>query len=1056
MKKVLIGVTLLFISVFAFAQEGKRITGKVTDPAGEPLPGVSIVEKGTTNGSITDVDGNYGVTVSDDDAVLVYSFIGFTNQELPVTGKTQMNIVLVDEMTDLDEVVVVGYGEVRKSDLTGAVASVQEKEEVARQYSSVDMLLQGRASGLQVVGNSGSPGGAVSVRIRGTNSLRGNNEPLYVVDGVIISTAGTDVSDPSTDANEIQAPQNGLTGLNPRDIEKIEVLKDASATAIYGSRGANGVVMITTKSGSKREKGKATINAYGTAEWNVMSKKMDLLDGVGYANYQNERSVLEGFKPGYHVDGGQVYALSYDADENPIIGETAYQQVNWQDEIYEMSMSHNEGVSITGGSDKGNYYFSAGFSDQKGIVETTRIKRADLRLNLTRDLSAKLKMDTRFSMMYQDGTFAQAGSKSGGNRSFTKQILSYRPLIGQDENEEDLDLEISNPYAWMTDFDDKTKELRLNTAVSFTYEIVKGLKYKINGGLDYRKKDRSKFYDVGVFVGQKENGLANYTYLDRYSYVVDNLLMYNKKLNNIHQINAVAGVTYDGVSTTNKLYEVANFPDKSLRADYPQAGQTVYRPFSLLSAEEGIFSVLGRVNYSFRDKYVVTASYRADQSTKFREGNQWGYYPAMAMAWRVMEEPFIKNLNVFHNLKFRVGWGLTGNQAISPYQTLGTYSTAYYVGAQNSTLIGNVPARIPNPDLTWETSEQYNAGLDMGFFDGRLSATLDVYYKTTEDLLQEIELGPSNGVSSMFVNRGTIKNQGVELAIDGIVYDKNDFTIDLGGHISFNSNEVSDLGLDPTTVWVDGKESQEVLYYGGNVSTGTYFKQPANIFMEGQAIGMFWGWKTNGIYQDADAATAGPNFNGNANQAGDVIFVDQNGDGNIDDLDKTFIGNPNPDFTYGFSANFRYKRLSLRLLFDGVYGNDIVNGYNMELAYAEGLGKNVMKEAYEQAWRPDAPSNTYPRVGYSYNEYLSDRIVEDGSYFRLNNLTIGYDIPMDWTSSLSNIHIYASGKNLFTITDYSGYNPQITSFLNDGTIMGVDWIGTPDVQTYLIGMNITF
>ncbi len=1053
MKKLMLGLMVLFISVISFGQNGQQITGKVTDTNGEALPGVSIIIKGTTTGSITDMDGNYSLAIQNDGSVLVYSFIGFKTQEIEASGKSIINVVMQEDVTDLDEVVVVGYGEMRKSDVTGSIASVKARDEVARQYPSVDMLLQGRASGLQVVGNAGSPGGAVSVRIRGTNSLRGNNEPLYVVDGVIISTAGTEVSDPSTDANEIQAQQNGLTGLNPRDIEKVEVLKDASATAIYGSRGANGVVMITTKSGAGK-KGKATVSAYGTAEWNVIYKDIDVLDGVGFANYQNEFEELSGNKPRYHIEGNQVYALTYDQNDQPVVG-GLYDQVNWQDEVYEMSLSHNEGMDIRGGSEKGNYYFSAGFSDQKGIVETTRIKRGDLRLNLTRDISDRLKMDTRVSMMYQDGTFAQAGSKSGGNRSFTKQVLGYRPLIGE-LNEDDLDLDISNPYAWLTDFDDKTKELRINSTVAFTYQIMKGLKYKINTGLDYRKKDRSKFYDTGVFVGQKENGLANYSYLDRYAYVVDNLLMYNRRFNKVHNINAVAGVTYDGVDTQNKVYEVANFPDKSLRADYPQAGQTIYRPFSILMAEEAIFSALGRVNYSYKDRYVLTASFRADQSSKFRPGNQWGYYPAAAFAWRVMEEPFIKDLDVFHNLKLRVGWGMTGNQAISPYQTLGTYNTAYYANATNSTVVGNVPARIPNPNLTWETTEQYNAGIDLGFFKGRLNATVDVYYKNTEDLLQEIELGPSNGFANMFINRGAIENKGIEFTVDGLVLNKKDLTIDLGANFSLNRNKVKNLGLAPTNVWINGKESPEVFYFGNSVSTGTYFKQPANIFMEEQPIGMFWGWQTNGIYQDETAAAGGATFNGNPNQAGDVIFVDQNGDGNIDDMDKTLIGNPNPDFTYGFSLNVRYKRLTLSALFDGVYGNDIINGYNMELAYAEGNSKNILTETYEQAWRVDAPSNTYPRLGYAYNEYLSDRIVEDGSYFRLNNLTLGYDIPVGWTNVVSNLHIYGSCRNLFTITNYSGYNPQITSFLNDGSIMGVDWIGTPDVQTYLIGMNITF
>ncbi|MCU4174409.1 SusC/RagA family TonB-linked outer membrane protein [Carboxylicivirga sp. N1Y90] len=1052
----MMGLILMLSSLSVYSQGTKSIGGVVSDENGLGIPGVSVVEKGTSNGTITDMDGNYTIKVSET-ATIIYSFIGFKNQEITVANQTQINVVMIEEFTDLDEVVVVGYGEMRKRDLTGSVVSVRESDEVARQYPSVDMLLQGRAAGLQVVGNSGSPGGAVSVRIRGTNSLRGNNEPLYVIDGVLISTAGTDVSDASTDANELQSGQNGLTGLNPQDIESIEVLKDASATAIYGSRGANGVVMITTKSGNKGQKGDAKISAYASAEWNMIDRKIDLLDGSGWARYQNEKDVLDGFQPKYHLDGNKVYPISYDSDDNPVIGEVPYNEVNWQDEIYNTTLSYNAGLSINGGSDKSTYYFSAGINDQRGIVETTRIKRGDLRFNFSRELNERLKLETRTSMMFQDGTFAQAGSKSGGNRSFTKQILSYRPLISADDQEdEDLDLEVSNPYAWLTDFDDKTKEIRINQSVAFTYQIAKGLKYKINAGFDYRKKDRTRFYDVGVFVGQKENGLANYSYLDRKAYVVDNLLMYNRKFNQKHNINAVAGVTYDGVDADNKVYEVKDFPDKSLRADYPQGGQIVLRPFSLLTSKEAIFSVLGRVNYTFNDKYVFTGSFRSDRSTKFQTGNQTGYFPSVAGAWRMMEEPFIKNLGVFHNLKMRVGWGLTGNQAISPYQTLGTYNTVYYVNAGNSTIVGNAPARIPNPDLTWEKTDQFNAGLDFGFFDGRLSGTVDYYKKTTKDLLQEIEIGPSNGLTSIFINRGSIENSGIEFTIHGLVVNKTDFSIDLGANIAFNRNEVKTLGLPSTNVWIDGQEVEKEFYFGSSVSTGTYFKQPANVFMVGQPMGLFWGWKTNGIYRDVTAAGDGPLFNGNPNQAGDVIFVDQNGDGNIDDTDKTIIGDPNPDFIYGFNLNVQYKRFTLSVLFEGVYGNDIINAYDMELAYAEGNNKNILSDAYELAWRPDAPSNTYPRVGYSLNEYLSDRIVEDGSYFRLNNLTLGYDVPMKWTNSIANARFYTSMRNVFTITNYSGYNPQVTSFLNDGSIMGVDWVGTPNTKTILVGLNITF
>ncbi len=1057
MKKLLMMLVLFLNACFIYAQQDKIVVnGTVADKMGIPIPGVTVLEKGTTNGTITDPDGVYRLKLTSETATMVYSFIGFTTQEIAFSGKNRINVVLEEEMKDLNEVVVIGYGEVRKRDVTGSITSVKEKDEIARQYASVDMLLQGRAPGLQVVGNAGNPGGAVSVRIRGTNSLRGNNEPLYVVDGVIISSAGSDVANPSTDANEIQSQQNGLSGLNPQDIERIEVLKDASATAIYGSRGANGVVLITTKSGAVSEKGKAKINVYATTEWNVFSKKIDLLDGVGYAMYHNEDAALKGFKPKYHIDGKSVYPILYDADENPTVGDLSLKTIDWQDEIYTVNLSHNEGISISGGNDKNKYYLSAGFSNQKGIVETTDIKRGDLRLNLNQDLNKRLKLDTRLGMMYQVGSFAQGGSKSGGQRSFTKQVLSYRPIPGFASSEDDLELEVSNPYSWLTDFEDNTKEIRLNASLAATYTLMQGLKFKSSIGIDYWKKDRVKWYGTEVFVGQKENGLANYSYMDRYAYVIDNLLMYDKRINSNHQINAVAGVTYDGVSNQNRLYEVSNFADKSLGAEYPESGQTVLRPFSILNGEEAVFSVLARVNYSLKDKYVFTASYRADQSSKFATDNQWGFYPAVAFAWRLMEEPFVKDLNLFYNLKLRMGWGQTGNQAISAYQTLETYVSSNYVNADNSNVAGSVPARIPNKKLKWEYGEQYNVGLDLGFMSGRINGAVDFYLKNTRDLLMEKQLPSSTGFRSMFINQGQIQNKGFEMSVDALVLERKDWSLSIGGNLGINRNEVKALDLAPTTVYLNKKATEAVLYYGNAVSTGTYFKQPANVFMEGQPMGMFWGYQTSGIYQDEASAANGPLVNGNSNLPGDVIFVDQNGDGNIDDMDKTIIGNPNPDFTYGINLSFRYKRFNLDALFNGVQGNEIVNGYNMELAYAEGNSNNILSDAYYKAWRPEAPSNAYPRVGYRFNTLFSDRLVEDGSYFTLNNLTIGYDVPVSKLKMFSKINVYASGKNLFTISDYSGYNPQITSFMNDGTIMGVDWTGSPNVRTYLVGLNLTF
>eukprot|EP01029_Cantina_marsupialis_P000113 TRINITY_DN1011_c0_g1_i1.p2 TRINITY_DN1011_c0_g1~~TRINITY_DN1011_c0_g1_i1.p2 ORF type:complete len:1059 (+),score=142.25 TRINITY_DN1011_c0_g1_i1:4702-7878(+) len=1058
MKRLKIILLFLFLGMQSFAQT--QITGTVSGADGLTLPGVNVLIKGTAVGTTTNIDGKYTIEVPNAEAVLLYSFIGFESQEVVVGSQKVIDIVLQNSTESLEEVVVVGYGEVRKRDVTGSISKVKESENVARQYSSVDALLQGRSSGVQVVSNPGSPGAAVSVRIRGTNSLRGNNEPLYVVDGVIISSAGEDVLDASTDANELQAPQNGLTGLNPRDIESIEILKDASATAIYGSRGANGVVLITTKQGEKGD-GKAKVNAYGSVEFSWISKKLNMLDGVGYAKYRNETAMLEGNKINFNIQGDQVYNISYKTDpdtglETPVIADTPYENKNWQDEVYEMGVTHTEGVTVSGKGEKSKYYFSAGFADQRGIVETSRIQRGDLRLNMTNDLTDKLVLDTRISMMYQDGSFAQSGSKSGGNRSFTKQVLSYTPLVGyESEDSDDLDLDVSNPYAWLTDYDDETKELRINASSSLTYEIAEGLKYKIQGGLDYRNKDRSRFWNTGVFKGQKENGVLAMSTLDRYSYTMDNLLMYNKKLNDNHRINTTVGVTFDGSHAKASVYEVTDFPIKSLGIEAPELGRIITQPYDLVSTEESILSFLGRVNYSLMDKYVFTVSFRADGSSKFSKGNKYGYFPAAAFAWRVIEEDFVKDLNVFQNLKFRMGWGQTGNQAINAYSTLKNYSTVYYADVNNNTTIGNVGSNISNPDLTWETTTQYNAGLDMGFFGGRLSVVSDIYYKRTEDLLQEIQIGPSNGFSTMPINRGEIENKGIELSVNGIVMDKKDISLSVGGHISFNRNKVLELGLAPSSVWNNGVESKEVFYLGNNVSTGTYFKAPANIFMEGKAVGMLWGYKTNGIYHSADEAAQGPTYMGNANAAGDVAFVDQNGDGNINELDRTFIGNPNPDFTYGFNLSFNYKRFTASALFEGVYGNQVVNGNAMEIAFAEGNSKNVLASTYYDAWRPDAPNNNAPRVGYDLNEVFTDRIVEDGSYFRMSNITLGYDLPVE-SLGFNKVNLYVTGRNLFTITDYSGYDPQVTSFMYDGTIMGVDWTGTPNARSFLVGLNITF
>ncbi len=1041
-------LAFILLSLYAAVGFGQHlVTGRVTEKSGASLPGVNVVVKGTTNGAVTNADGVYTIMAKSSDS-LIFSYIGYQSVSKYVGNRKSINVVMHESSKQLNELVVVGYGSMRKSDVTGATSTVKVKPNVAREYNTVDQLLQGRAAGVRVVSNNGNPGSGINVQIRGINSLRGNNQPLYVVDGVVITSAGEDAALAQKDGNSLSEKQNGLAGLNPSDIASIEVLKDASATAIYGSRGANGVVLITTKSGKA---GKMKVNGYFTTGVSNISKKLPVLNGADYAQYQNEKNLLNGQNPNYYIDNGKVYSITYDGG-NPVIGDTALRTVNWQDEIYQPGMSYTAGASFSGGTKKGTFYVSADYSDVAGIVSTSRMQSGSFRVNLTQNVTRNLKVDGRISLYYSQGSFAQDGSKAGANRSFIKSVLTYNPIIGGNVDNLETDLGLSSPYTWLNDFEDVSKQLRSQASLALTYKLpVKGLKIQITGGANLWNKERRRWYGLTTFQGATSNGRLSMGGLKKYSYVVNNLLQYNRVFKKKHSVNATVGYVFDGIYREGSSYEVTDFSTTSFTVDGPQYGSLITSPLKTSPATEKMNSFLARVNYAYNNRYVITATFRADGSSKFSEGNKFSYFPSFSFAWRASQENFIKKLDVFSQLKLRAGWGQTGNQAIAPYQTFSNFDIAYYAQADNSTGIAFVPINIANPNLKWETTTQTNVGLDMGFFNGRLTASIDAYYKETKDLLQKMVLPTSTGFGSMMINRGTISNKGMDITVNGVVIAKKDFEFSMGGNISFNKNKILYLGIPDAPVYIDGKESMESFYMGDPVSTGNYFHCPANIFMVGQPIGMFWGWQTDGIYQTDDPNIL-PGF-----QPGDVKIVDQNGDGKIDLNDRTFIGNPNPKFTYGVNLNLTYKRFSLSLLGTGSYGNDIANGPAIEYYTATGTEKNINPAAYHDAWRPDKPSTTYPRVLYGKDEgapAITDRIIEDGSYFRISNLTIGYDIPAG--KAVNNLHIYVSALNLVTITGYSGYDPEITSFMYNGNIQGVDWNMFPNARTYLIGLNISF
>ena len=1049
MKNLLLVFILCPILVLS---QTKTISGIVNDENNIPLVGVNITVQNSNIGALTDFDGNYSISIpSDKPKVLIFSYLGYSTQEIDVSSSDNVSIMMLPDLEQLEEVVVIGYGSVLKKDLTGSVSLVKVEEEVATQSNSIDQLLQGRAAGVQVVQNSATPGAGISVKIRGTNSLRGNNEPLYVVDGVIISSAGEDVL-PAGVGNSGQESQNGLNGINPRDIESIQVLKDASATAIYGSRGANGVVVITTKKGKS---GKVNIEAFSNTSVRVISKTYDVLDPYGFAAYVNEVNANNGIIPKYIIDDYAIYGVETSTGEVSGVPARSY---NWQDEIYSSGISRKVGGSVSGGTDNGNYYISAGFDDQAGVVPTSSFKSGDLRINFNQDLNDNLILEARMSGYISSTNFAESGDLIGGsNQSFIKNLISFRPIITEEFEDFGEDLDLSNPYSWINDFEDISKESRYIGNIGLTYKLpVQGLRYQVKIGGNIRTKERRRFFGTTTWLGNNANGALQITGLNNSSFQVNNFLRFNRTLNRKHRINSVIGVTYDVRKVSNNIYAVEDFVTTQFTTQNPAFGQVVTRPLTFIKGDQQIFSLLGRFNYTYDNKYILTATFRRDGVSKFAQNNRYGFFPSFAFAWNVHSS---KDLKLFDELKLRAGWGQIGNHGIGSYGTLSNYGVSpnLYGNADGGTNVPIALQNIANPDLTWETTEQLNFGADFTTTNGKMNGTIDLYEKRTKDLLQNVNIPTSSGFSNILVNQGEISNKGLEISIDTELVSNDDFNLTFGGNIGFNKTKITNLAAQPLDeFYIDGIAEERRFYFGSQVTRGNIFRYPANVFVEGEETSLFYGLVTDGIYQSGDVL---PDIFGTAAVPGDVKIVDQNGDGIIDLNDRTFIGNPNPDFIYGFNFNINYKRFNASILFNGVFGNDIANGNLLQLENAEGLTfLNISPNAYYNAWRPDAQTNTYPRIGYTTNGQpaMTDRIIEDGSYLRLSNLTVSYDFDVNNNDSISNLKLFIAGQNLLTWTDYSGYDPEISSFLYNGLINGVDWNGRANARTFILGLNVGF
>ncbi|SFZ93584.1 TonB-linked outer membrane protein, SusC/RagA family [Flaviramulus basaltis] len=1052
--------SISFNDVFVSLQADQlMITGKVVDANGMPMPGVNILEKNVANGAVTNFDGNFEIKVNSEKAVLVFSFIGFVTKEISVSNQKTINVTLEEDVNKLDEIVLIGYGEVKRNDLTGSVSTLKPKEDAIAQAQNIESLLQGKISGVLVQSNGFEPSSPSSIKIRGINSLTSNTEPLYVVDGIIMDSATEDVANPLASGNNYLAPQSGgIAGINPRDIESLEVLKDASATAIYGSRGANGVILITTKKGKE---GNATINYSVTTRMGSITNNIEMLSTPDYVDFQNEKNANIGFLPAFYQYGDGSYAYFVESEEFMEENSANFDRltpINWSEDIYRSSLSTNHRLSASGGTKTTKYYFSTGFFKNEGLIPNAYAKKIDFNANLSFDLNDRLDLKTKFAVENTKNSASRGTENLGAvNASLVRLTVSGVPFLNAATNNLSGDPEetLDGPRAWLKDYDDLSTDTRFLGSSILSYKISNVFTYRLLFGFDYRVKERQIWYGTGIYRGEQANGEAGISRLSRFRNNIDNTLMFTKRFNENHRINGTVGVIIDNRSLQRTSSQAADFANKDLRADGISFGQ-VYQPLQLNKEEESIISFLGRVNYTFKNRYLFTGTFRSDGSSKFSEGNRFAYFPAFAFAWKLKEEPFINKLKSVSDLKLRMSWGLTGNQNIPNYRTLVPFGTTPgpYTNGNGDGVTAVIPTNLANDGLKWETTQQYDFGLDMGFFDDRLTATIDVYHKEISDLLLNVEIGPSTGFNSYYANQGNLENKGIEFSINADIIKTNNFKWNFYGNIASNKSKITKLGIEPS---VFGTETYSA-FLGNEVSGGTYFRVPANIFIEGQTPGLFYGYKTNGIISNDEDLANAPSLRGVASELGDVFLVDQDGDNDITDTDLTIIGDPNPDFNYGFGSSFTYKNISLSMFFNGIQGNDIANGNLILEAHPSSTALNIRQETFENAWSLDNPNGTYPKLGYNKakDSGFTDRIVEDGSFLRLSYITLGYDMPLVKDSFFKSAYFSISGQNLLLFTKYSGFDPEVNSFSWDPARVGIDYNSFPNQKSFSMSLNVTF
>ncbi|KAA0992310.1 TonB-dependent receptor [Dyadobacter aurulentus] len=992
-----------------------KVSGTVSDQSGVGLPGVNVLVKGTQTGAITDENGRYSFDIPDAGATLVFSFVGYISQEIVVGTQTSVDVILKQDDKLLSEVVVVGYGVVKKRDLTGSVASIGSTELKEQPVSSFNQALQGRVPGVQVTNSSNAPGGGITIRVRGGNSISASNDPLYVIDGFPMTNP-----DPASGAGNSTSYPNPLAAINPNDIESIEILKDASATAIYGSRGANGVVLVTTKRGKE---GQATVDFdafYGVQQ---VTQMLDMATAAEHTASKNEQLRNLNFAERYGDPKGAYPKKPADYGAG----------TNWQKEIFRSAPMQSYQLSVSGGTEKIRYLVSGNYFSQNGIVITSGFKRYTTRVNLDARVSKRVKMGTNFTISRSNNNSVnETGSLSLVGLALRASPAS--PIFDANGNYQLLNVgpgsgfsSVANPVAVARTSTNTLLTDRILGSVFTDITLAEGLTARVSLGADILNTRRNIFYTPQTLIGNTQNGYGSNGSSNNLNLLNENVLTYSRS-RGAHAFDVVAGVTFQSNREERAYAEAQDFPSYSLGANNIGMGNKPLPPRSDLR-EWGLNSYLGRVNYRFSDKYLFTLTGRIDGSSRFGTNNKYGFFPSGAFAWRVSDEAFMKSVKAVSDLKFRVSYGVTGNDGIGLYNSLSQYTTSRGVFGDQEVLI-NQASRIANPDLRWEKTAQFDVGFDLGILNNRILLTADYYIKTTSDLLLQVQLPATTGFAEVTRNIGSLVNKGFEVGIN---------TVNLDGNFKWRTN--ANLSLNRNRVLKLNNADQ--------IFTGN------SIVKVGESVGSFYGNVFDGIWQNAEEIKAAGNLARAGDLPGAIRYKDVNGDGVFNEAsDRQILGNGLPKFIFGMTNNFTFKGFDLSIFIQGVQGNKILNETRKSMEQSD-PSDNLLRTVIEGAWRADRPSNTLPSIRQWRSTGTDSFYIEDGSFVRLKNISLGYVIPFKpgW---IKRVRAYVSGQNLVTLTKYRGFDPEVNSNFSSNVQYGLDSYAYPAARVYTVGASLSF